>query len=186
METSVKVHVTAFKGRCFQLQWRDPETGKTKTRSSKTKVRRQAERAAVALEKQIAEGLLAAKVCSWQKFVDRCEAEYAGRKSKLAVKSKAMIVTVLAKVTEIVAPKTAAEIDFAAVEKFKAGLLAQGRALATTKSYAGMLRALLRWGVDMVLRALRKGATFAARGGQFSGWAMGRGMQPLAAGADRG
>ena len=38
----------------------------------------------------------------------------------------------------------------------------------------------------LLLRALRKGATFAARGGQFSGWAMGRGMQPLAAGADRG
>ena len=40
--------------------------------------------------------------------------------------------------------------------------------------------------MSIMLRALRKGATFAARGGQFSGWAMGRGMQPLAAGADRG
>jgi hypothetical protein len=45
---------------------------------------------------------------------------------------------------------------------------------------------LHRLAVAFMLRALRKGATFAARGGQFSGWAMGRGMQPLAAGADRG
>jgi len=55
---------------------------------------------------------------------------------------------------------------------------------------AGLPRGRVRCGPAIamanVLRALRKGATFAARGGQFSGWAMGRGMQPLAAGADRG
>lgn len=36
------VHVTRFKGRAFQLQWRDPETGKVKTKSSKTRNREEA------------------------------------------------------------------------------------------------------------------------------------------------
>jgi len=149
MSEGVKVHVTRFAGRCFQLQWRDPESGRVKTKSSKSRIRREAERAAVKLEKEIAEGLHNRKVLTWERFRDRCEDEYVGKKGKLAPKTEDGIRSALAKVTELLDPKRPDDIDFAAVERFKAALLAQKRSMATVKAYVGTLRTLLRWAKRM-------------------------------------
>lgn len=149
MQKALQVHVVKFAGRAFQLQWRDPETDRIRTKSSKTRIRREAERAAVALEKEIAEGLHTGKGCTWEKFRDRCLDEYRGKKGKLAPKTQQMIAAALAKVTELLDPKRPDEIDYAAVERFKAKLLEQKRSMATVKAYTGTLRALLRWAADM-------------------------------------
>jgi integrase len=148
MERALQVHVVKFAGRAFQLQWRDPETDRIRTKSSKTRIRREAERAAVALEKEISEGLHTGKGCTWEQFRDRCD-EYTGKNGKLAPKSKGMISATLGQVTGILAPKRPDDIDARAVERFKAGLLEQKRSMATVKSYTGQLRTLLNWGKDM-------------------------------------
>ncbi|MDA7978176.1 MAG: site-specific integrase [Pirellulales bacterium] len=73
--TQLNVHVLAEKGRKFlQLRWTDPSIGQVRKRSAKTVNRREAERAAAKLEKELRAGC-APDAIKWDEFRQRHEAE---------------------------------------------------------------------------------------------------------------
>ena len=71
MSEEIRVTVVSVgQGRPLSLRWIDPGTGRPKFKSSKTRKKKEAERAAAALEHDLREGKLATNArMDWQDFV---------------------------------------------------------------------------------------------------------------------
>src|SRR5262245_58195717 len=74
----VTVWVQEFKGRKYlQLQWHDPHTGDSKSRSTETNVEREAEQQRADLEYQLNHGMYSGQSnLTWAKFREMFEREY--------------------------------------------------------------------------------------------------------------
>lgn len=149
-------------GRRFYLaQWDDPITGKTRTQSTKTTVKREAERFAARLEDQLNTGQhRPTELTTWETLRERYEAEVsAGKAEKTRLKTRSMFNIV----EQLIGPKLAQSMaDPNAVSRFGAKLreprtvtTSTGKSRVVTlrpftiKGHLAELRKILRWAARM-------------------------------------
>jgi len=138
----MKVYVIPRKGKKYlMLRWIDPKTGKPRERSSKTTRRREAERLAERLSREIEEGFHT-KAVSWSVFRTRYEREHL---SQLAGNTLGQWTTTANHLEALENPQTLGAVDSAMVSRFQAGLTGRGLRPASVAAYLGHLRVALRW-----------------------------------------
>jgi integrase len=156
MSAGVHVYVTRFPDRPnYQLQWRDPVTGRTRTKTTNVEValgsrgRRAAERLAAELELQLQDG--GAQVpfrVTWDAFRSRYEAEVL---PGLSLQTTRKVATLANHVEAILNPRLLGDLDEAKVSYLVVGLRKKGVTESTVQSYLGHLKAMLNWAVDQRL-----------------------------------
>lgn len=140
----IRVTVVKFGDRnALQLQYVDPITGKKKTRSAKTNIRREAERAAAKWEAELraGRGQRYGRIW-WDDFRERYEKEQA---VFLADNTQGISATAFNHVERILAPKRLADITPAALSTLQSRMKAAGMREATISGYLGHLSAALKW-----------------------------------------
>lgn len=129
-------------------EWKDPLTGKLKRKSTGEKARREAERFAARLEKELNEGRQADYRTTWQEFCDRYETEVAAFKSK---STQTKVRGVFSAVERHIAPKYLRVVDAGQISRFAAKLRESGNAEASVASTLRTLKAALRWAARLKL-----------------------------------
>ncbi len=164
----VKVYLYLRKNRkYFECQWTDPVTGKTRTKSTKTAKRREAERIAGALEADLNSGRHEDTVnTTWATLADRYESEVL---DSLAVKTKGKFKAARNAMNELINPKHANTINSSVVSKFQAGLRSRGLAEATIKGHLASLKACFNWAVSVGLMRKAPAFTMPKRVGKMKG-----------------
>ncbi len=152
----VRVSVVRFSNRpYYMLQWRDPTTGRKKTKSSGVRRlegkadRKAAEREAALLEAELREGRYKepAKM-TWQEFCDRYENEHlAGLADSTAMKAASVLRTI----ERHCKPEKLSELTTARVSYFQNRLRDEGLSEDTIAGYLAHLKAALRWAAKMGL-----------------------------------
>lgn len=141
----VRVSVFRLKGRPFYVaEWKDPLTGKAVRVSTKKSERREAERYAVQLEKDLENGDFIAKNVEWDEFRELYEGAHA---SKWANGTKLRVASVLDSVERIISPRYLRGLNAAAVTRFTNELVKAGNAGTTIAAALRHLKAALRWAV---------------------------------------
>ncbi len=128
----------------FHAQWTDPVTGKKKTRSLGTNIRRDAEREAGALEKQLRAGTFRdPSRTTWTEFRERFEGESIPSKApKTADKFQAMFNAVERHVN----PKLLASLDADQISRFQKALRESDKlAEPSIKGHLAYLHSALEW-----------------------------------------
>jgi len=128
----------------FHAQWTDPVTGKKKTRSLGTNIRRDAEREAGALEKELRAGThRGPSRTTWKEFRERFEGESVPSKApKTADKVQAMFNAVERHVN----PKLLASLDADQISRFQKALRDTDKlAEPSIKGHLAYLHSALEW-----------------------------------------
>jgi integrase len=136
-------------GRNLVLRWTDPLTGRRQAKSAGTTSRREAERRAAVLQKELTEGKYAtASKLPWRDFTWRyCDEVVPG----LAEKTGSLVNTVFGTVERILQPKRLADLTSARLSYLASKLRQEGKSEATIQSYLAHLRAAMSWAVDVGL-----------------------------------
>lgn len=144
MIDAVKVSVVKYKDRPhLVLRWRDPTTGKPRCKTAGTNRRRDAQREAVKLEKEILEGQHGpAARMGWSDFREYHE-QHCLR--ALADRTFDSYVCALNVYEAFASPRRLADITAARVTAWQTHLRSEGKAEATIATYTRHLRATLRW-----------------------------------------
>jgi len=140
----IKVCIFKRAGRkCYEAQWVDPDTGKKKTRSTGTDRKRDAERFAGNLEKELRQGTFREpQRVTWESFRKRFEEEeFPKRREKTQWKYQGTMNLV----EEHIKPATLAALNEGAISKFAAKLRELKREEPTVKGHLSNIRSLLRW-----------------------------------------
>jgi integrase len=146
----IKVTVVKFGDReHLQMQYRDPITGRKKTRSTKTTTRREAEREAAKWESELRKGRShdGGKI-TWSDFRDRYENEVL---ASLAKNTDEKVGTVFNTVERIINPSKLRNVTAQALSGLMAKLREEAKAESTIKGLMAHLLASLRWAVNMGL-----------------------------------
>jgi hypothetical protein len=147
MDEEKQVWLVKPEGRPYQIRWLDPETGKTRSKTTKTNRRREAERQAGKLESDLAAGKLSATTkISWADFRERYESEYV---SGLADRTGEAVFSIFGIVERISNPQKLTDLTASRISAFQAKLREEGKAEATIGAYSRHLKAALRWGVEV-------------------------------------
>ena len=122
-------------------------TGRPKFKSSKTRNKKAAERAAAALEHDLREGKLATNArMAWQDFVVKfSEQVLPGR----AEKTRLVFATVFNAIDRLVKPDRLGSLTATRLDEFAALLRKEGKAEATIKTYLAHLRGSLAWAAKL-------------------------------------
>ena len=143
MSEEINVHVVNYGRQSLYMRYTDPVTGKQVTRSTGTRRKRDAERAAAKWESELREGRSRTRSkATWEEFRERIEVDYL---PPLAKKSVTKIDGVLDSFERIAKPKLLSGITADAVTRWQRELRANGLAEATIKSSSAILKAALRW-----------------------------------------
>ena len=148
MFEEIKVSVVSVgPGRPLSLRWIDPGTRRPKFKSAKTRKRKEAERAAAALERDLREGKLATNArMGWQDFtVKYAQQVLPGQ----ALKSRLVVKTVFNALDRLVKPDRLGSLDATRIDDFAAKLRAEGKAEATIKAYLANLHGALAWAAKL-------------------------------------
>ncbi len=141
-----RISVIVFKpaGRAFfQAQWRDPVTGKKRKQSTRTKIRREAERIAGDVEKRLNDGTYRApRTVLWADFRARYERD---KVPGLAPKTALKIRTTFRAVETFIAPQYLAAVREEQIAELVAAMRKKGLSENTIKSTLSHLRASLFW-----------------------------------------
>ena len=156
MDKPITVSVVKFGDRPhYQMQYRDPMTGKKKTASTgvmatgRERDRKAAEKAANKWEDDLRAGRYQPPIrISWEEFRERYENEVL---PSLASKTVKMLGTVFNLIESVLAPEKLSSLTADRLSYFQAELRDGGRAEATIRSYLAHLKSSLRWAVDMGL-----------------------------------
>lgn len=134
--------------RSFWLaQWIDPVTGKVKTRSTKTRVRREAERFAGRLEDELNAGTYREPVnVTWEEFKKRYLEEKAGSH---ADKTKLKAISTFNAIDAWRKPLHLRSVDVDFISQFQAHLRSKGLSEFTIKGHLSIIRRCLRWAKTM-------------------------------------
>jgi integrase len=125
------------------MQYTDPATGKKKTRSAGTAVRRDAERAAAKWETELREGRFAhADKTSWPDFRDRYEREVL---SGLADATFEKASVVFNAVERILSPAKVRNVTTERISHFQSQLREAGKSESTIAGMLAYVRAALKW-----------------------------------------
>lgn len=148
MTDTIRVGVVEFGDRKFlQLQWRDPDTGKLKTQSSKKTVKRDAEREAAKLEDKLAKGTFRRSTrTTWDDFWQRYDDEVL---TGLANKTAHKALTVRNVVKKILNPERITEVTTSRLSYLQAELRKRNCTDSTIDGYLAHLRAAFQWGVKV-------------------------------------
>lgn len=150
MSDGIRVYVRGPADRPYWiLQWQDPITGLTKSRSSRVKRvginggRSEAERVAAKLQAELENGLLpnAGKIV-WEVFRERYEAEHV---PSLSEESAAKIGVVFGLVDRILHAKHLRDVGERRLSHLAAELRKEGKSENTIHSYLATLKAILNW-----------------------------------------
>jgi len=146
---ATKVWVVNLKGRHYQLRWIDPITGKTRTKTTKTNRRREAERQAAAKEKDLRAGR--SDDIEWDAFRKRYEDRYLVDQAKA---TGDIVATVFNRV-ELVLPGLVylRDLNEAMLAHLQENMRGEGLSIVTIKTYLGHLRAALAWAVRQKILA---------------------------------
>jgi integrase len=133
----------------YVARWVDPRTGRDRQKSAQTKIKRDAERFAAKLEKELQEGTyFEEKFISWKNARDRYETEVLpGLASKSGEKMKTMFNLVEA----VINPGRLAQVDESAIAKITTDMRNRGRTESTVKSNLSSLRTFLNWAEEQKL-----------------------------------
>lgn len=127
----------------YQAQWKDPVTGKKKTKSTGKATKREAERVAAVIEKDLNEGTFKhPSTILWSEFRSRYETEVL---PGLAVKTQSKVDTVLNSVERYINPARLVSMDTEQISKWVKLMRVDKLSEPTIKNYLGQLRAALRW-----------------------------------------
>ncbi|MCO6454083.1 MAG: site-specific integrase [Pirellulaceae bacterium] len=131
----------------FYMQWRDPLSGRKVRRTTGTKIRRDAERMAAKLEKDLFEGKAGpSSRATWQEFRERYEAEELPGKAASTEKKATQVLDVFERTMR---PQRLGDITSDVLAKYASTLREAGRTEATIASHLRTLRAALSWAVRM-------------------------------------
>jgi len=144
MRTKIKVTVYRTKQRPNYLaQWADPQSGRKKTRSTGTKIKREAERFAGKLEEELNSGEFHERERTpWVTFRQRYESTVMPGKAK---RTQEKFGTAFNTVERILNPTLLSAVDSAAVGRMVKTLRNESKAEATIKGYLTHLIVALRW-----------------------------------------
>ena len=128
----------------FHAQWVDPVSGRKKTRSTETNIKRDAERFAGNLEKQLRDGTYRdPSRVTWKEFRERCEAEVLPSN---AVKTGDKFQATFNAIERHIDPKLLASLDADQISTFQKKLRDVDKlAEASIKGHLAYLRAALEW-----------------------------------------
>ena len=137
--------------RFIQARWTDPITGKLKTKSTSTTIRREAERFAARLEQQLNDADFREPVrVTWAEFRQRYETEIGPTKApKTLAKTRSMFKAV----EDLIDPKFLSAMTSAVISTYAAKLRARGVATWTVRGHLAELRKTLRWAYRIGLLA---------------------------------
>ena len=156
MPESFRVHVNSYGlHRNLTLRWTDPNTGVRHTKSAGTSNRREAERRAGALQRELTEGrYFGESKLPWRDFTWRyCDEVVPG----LAEQTGRKVNTVFAAVERILHPRRLAGVTAGRVSSFASKLREEGKSEATIQAYLAHLHSALAWAVDVgLLRQIPK------------------------------
>lgn len=142
----MKIRVTLYDPsdrRFIQARWTDPITGKLKTKSTATTIRRDAERFAARLEQQLNDADYREPLrVTWDEFRKRYEAEVGPTKApKTLAKTRSMFKAV----EDLIGPKYLSAMTSAVISAYATKLRARGAATWTVRGHLAELRKTLRW-----------------------------------------
>ena len=113
----IRVYVVKMKDRqTLSAQWKDPDTGRLKRRSTGSRRRREAERFAAKIEDELNAGRYCSGAITWQAFRRRYEKEKFPEFSK---KSRSQWSTIVTHVEAAFDPDYLDDIDAPGIEKLK-------------------------------------------------------------------
>ena len=146
------IRVTIFKRpdrTNYEAQWTDPQSGKVKMKSTGRNVRREAERFAARLEKELNDGPAGTRRATWAEFRDRAERDFLPTvRGTTADKYR----TAMSKVETHLRPKLLTELTpeklgrLAAALRKEPGRGGRPKSAASVASNLRHLKALLNWG----------------------------------------
>ena len=127
----------------YEMQWKDPVSWKVKTRTTGTKIRREADRMAAKLEVELDNGgFQGDSPTTWAEFRERYEAEaFLGKSPNTVRKDRAA----LQKIEDLIAPKYLTSVTPNAIGQYRRKLYAEGLAGFTIRGHLAALRRFLRW-----------------------------------------
>jgi integrase len=146
MEERLKVWLVRPKGRKYQIRWEDPDTGKVRTKSTKTTRKREAERMAGKIEADIVAGKMAntARI-RWQDFKERYEKQFLVDQADNTCN---LIYTVWSKLdATFPSLERLRDSDQRKLAHFQESLRAEGLSIETIKTYLRHIRSFLGWAV---------------------------------------
>lgn len=129
----------------FECRWIDPRTGLKKTQSTKTAVRREAERFAAKLEEKLKNGpATEVEDLAWKEFRKQYEEEVYPEQSP---KTRETTKSTFNAIEKILRPARVSSITTAQVRKFKRKIRARTASKFSIKRHLTELRKILRWAV---------------------------------------
>lgn len=147
MMNTTKVTVVKYGDRKnLVLRWTDPEWGRVRTKSAGTSRRREAERAAAALESEIAAGRHGtAASLTWQEFRSCYEEDCL---SGLADRTFSIVQTVFKTVERLCNPRKLFDLTALRITSMQTALRQEGKSESTIACYSRHLLAALNWAHD--------------------------------------
>jgi len=143
----MKISVTVIErtGRKFlECRWIDPKTGLKRTKSTKTKRRRDAERLAAKLEEDLNGGKTVFRIATWEEFQKEYESTvYPSQKAK----TKSTTQSTFNLIRDVIHPARATSIESDDVRKLASHLRERGVSEFTVARHLTELRKILRWGL---------------------------------------
>ena len=131
----------------YMMRYTDPVTGRHRARSTRTKVRRDAERAAAKWEAELLRGEFRPPCnITWKEFRERYEMEKA---SGLAVNTANATATAFNHLERVINPKYLGALTSAVLSQFQARLRKEGMKSTTLATHLRHLRAALSWAASM-------------------------------------
>ena len=177
MEESIRVHVVDYgSSRNLMMRFKDPLGGKQIARSTGTRNKTKAERAAAKWEDELREGRYKAQCrMGWQEFREKYEAEVLPGLARATGDRRA---STLNYIESVINPQRVAELTTARLSTFVSALRDRGMKDTTLACHLAHLKPVLRWAVSQgYLRAMpdvpmpkrAKGITRAMRGRPLTG-----------------
>lgn len=143
---SVRVYVVHQKGRNLVLRYKNPETGKMETQTSKTSNKIEAHKRAAILEREVNEGRFAkGSSTTWKNFRKRYEEEHV---SGLKKSTKKKVKTTLDSFEELAKPKRIGSVTSSVVQKFLSDLRKKEMPESTIAGYLRHLKGALNWAYE--------------------------------------
>jgi integrase len=134
------------------LRWKDPITGRTRCKTAGTAKRRDAERLAAALEREILEGQHGPNArMSWDEFRDYHEDHCL---AALKRTTRSAYTSTLNVYERFARPARLSDVTAARVTAWRTHLRMQGKSEATIDTYVRHLKAVLRWAHEQGLLAV--------------------------------
>lgn len=128
----------------FHAQWTDPESGRKKTKSTGHEKRRDAERWAAKLEKELANGELQPNSrLTWKEFRERVKRDLLPEKRE---STQCSYLGTMNAVEEHLSPLLVSGINAEAIDNFKSAMREKGSRETTIAQKLRTLKAILRWG----------------------------------------